>query len=209
MLARYYEVLGVDRQATREEITAAYRRAAMRWHPDRNMSNPEATEKFQEIEQAYRFLMQLTPSISRYMPPDAAAAAAAAAAPSDAEIDAAVAAWRKLRDAENRRRREFEQQRTAEQEREQAALSQRWRFASPALALLLLAAAGVCWWLLAYPLDVVATSACLLLALLVCPRDDKDYTGMILRLIIQHGVRLYFVVLLFLLLLKVARRLVA
>ncbi len=51
----YYEVLGVDRSATRDEIKRAYRRLALKYHPDRNKS-PDATAKFREIAEAYAVL---------------------------------------------------------------------------------------------------------------------------------------------------------
>jgi DnaJ-class molecular chaperone len=51
----YYEILGVPRNATLDEIKTAYRRLALKWHPDRNKS-PEATEKFKQINQAYEIL---------------------------------------------------------------------------------------------------------------------------------------------------------
>ncbi|MEM3373046.1 MAG: DnaJ domain-containing protein [Candidatus Anstonellales archaeon] len=51
----YYEVLGVPRNATQEEIKKAYRRLAMQYHPDRNKS-PEAEQKFKEINEAYAVL---------------------------------------------------------------------------------------------------------------------------------------------------------
>jgi len=51
----YYDVLGVDRDASLEEIKKAYRRLALEWHPDRNKS-PNAAEKFKEINEAYEVL---------------------------------------------------------------------------------------------------------------------------------------------------------
>jgi len=51
----YYEILGVSRNATLEEIKAAYRKQALKWHPDRNKS-PEATERFKEINKAFEVL---------------------------------------------------------------------------------------------------------------------------------------------------------
>ncbi|MBI4464260.1 MAG: molecular chaperone DnaJ, partial [Acidobacteria bacterium] len=53
----YYEVLGVPRTASVEEIKKAYRRLAMQWHPDRNPENhKEAEEKFKEAAEAYSVL---------------------------------------------------------------------------------------------------------------------------------------------------------
>ena len=48
----YYEILGVDKKATPEEIKAAYRKLAMKYHPDRNPGNEEAAERFKEINEA-------------------------------------------------------------------------------------------------------------------------------------------------------------
>src|SRR5712692_9100001 len=53
----YYEVLGVSRTASVEEIKAAYRKAALKWHPDRNPeSKAEAEAKFRESTEAYSVL---------------------------------------------------------------------------------------------------------------------------------------------------------
>lgn len=51
----YYEVLGVPRDASKEQIKEAYRKLAMQYHPDRNKS-PDAEEKFKEISEAYAVL---------------------------------------------------------------------------------------------------------------------------------------------------------
>ena len=52
----YYEVLGVSRKATAEEIKKAYRKLAMKYHPDRNPGNEEAEGKFKEAAEAYEIL---------------------------------------------------------------------------------------------------------------------------------------------------------
>ncbi len=52
----YYEILGVSRNATQEEIKKAYRRLALKYHPDRNQQDREAEEKFKEIVEAYSVL---------------------------------------------------------------------------------------------------------------------------------------------------------
>lgn len=52
----YYDLLGVSKQATPEEIKKAYRKKALQYHPDRNPGNKEAEEKFKEISEAYEVL---------------------------------------------------------------------------------------------------------------------------------------------------------
>jgi molecular chaperone DnaJ len=52
----YYEVLGVNRDASEEDLKKAYRRLAMKWHPDRNPDNPKAEEHFKEAKLAYEVL---------------------------------------------------------------------------------------------------------------------------------------------------------
>lgn len=57
-----YEVLGITRSATRDQITVAYRRKARQWHPDINKS-PEATEQFQRIQLAHDKLTGKVPYV--------------------------------------------------------------------------------------------------------------------------------------------------
>ena len=52
----YYKILGVDRKASEDEIKRAYRKLALKYHPDRNPDNKQAEEKFKEINEAYQVL---------------------------------------------------------------------------------------------------------------------------------------------------------
>ena len=52
----YYEVLGVSKSATDDELKKAYRKLAKQYHPDVNPNNPEAEAKFKEAGEAYQIL---------------------------------------------------------------------------------------------------------------------------------------------------------
>ncbi len=52
----YYEILGVEKNATTDEIKAAYRKLAMKYHPDRNQGDEAAAEKFKEVNEAHETL---------------------------------------------------------------------------------------------------------------------------------------------------------
>jgi molecular chaperone DnaJ len=56
----FYEVLGVAREASEDDIRKAYRQAALKHHPDRNQGNPEAETKFKEATEAYTVLSDAT-----------------------------------------------------------------------------------------------------------------------------------------------------
>src|SRR5205814_3154716 len=53
----YYEVLGVEHNVSEEEVKRAYRKLAVKFHPDKNPNDPHAEEKFQELGEAYDVLM--------------------------------------------------------------------------------------------------------------------------------------------------------
>jgi len=55
-MADYFEILEVTRSATDEEIKSAYRKLAMRWHPDRNNGSKDSEEKFKQLTEAYDVL---------------------------------------------------------------------------------------------------------------------------------------------------------
>src|SRR5688572_16243237 len=54
----YYDVLGVSRTASADEIKKAHRRLVRQYHPDMNKNNPAATEKFKEVQEAYDVLSE-------------------------------------------------------------------------------------------------------------------------------------------------------
>lgn len=64
----YYEVLGVSRSASDQEIKSAYRKLALQFHPDRNPGNKESEEKFKEAAEAYSVLSdpQKRPAYDRF-----------------------------------------------------------------------------------------------------------------------------------------------
>src|SRR5512135_1233071 len=52
----YYQILGVERNASQDEVKKAYRKLALQYHPDRNPGNKEAEENFKEAAEAYEVL---------------------------------------------------------------------------------------------------------------------------------------------------------
>lgn len=56
MAKDYYQILGVDRKATDEELKKAFRKLAMQYHPDRNKDDPKSEAKFKEVNEAYEAL---------------------------------------------------------------------------------------------------------------------------------------------------------
>ena len=56
MAKDYYDILGVSKDASEDEIKSAYRKLAKKYHPDLNKDNPDATAKFKEVNEAYEIL---------------------------------------------------------------------------------------------------------------------------------------------------------
>lgn len=62
----YYSILGVKSDVTADELKKAYKKAAMKWHPDKNPSNKDfAEKKFQEISEAYQVSSIFYKSVSQ------------------------------------------------------------------------------------------------------------------------------------------------
>ena len=53
-----YDILGIPENATLEEIKKAYRREAMKWHPDRRNNSAEAKDRFHQAAEAYKYLSE-------------------------------------------------------------------------------------------------------------------------------------------------------
>lgn len=63
-MTEYHKVLGVSKDASPDQIKKAYRKLAMRYHPDRNKSK-DAAEKFRQVNEAYAALTQNLPALQR------------------------------------------------------------------------------------------------------------------------------------------------
>ena len=56
MAEDYYQILGIDKKASADDIKKAYRKLAVKWHPDKNPNNKAAEDKFKKISEAYAVL---------------------------------------------------------------------------------------------------------------------------------------------------------
>ena len=59
MAEDYYKILGIEKTASAEEIKKAYRKLALKWHPDKNPNNKAAEDKFKKISEAYAVLSDM------------------------------------------------------------------------------------------------------------------------------------------------------
>ncbi|HEB75918.1 MAG TPA: molecular chaperone DnaJ [Nitrospirae bacterium] len=84
----YYKILGVNRDATEDEMKRAFRRLAMKYHPDRNPEDKEAEDKFKEINEAYACLSdpEKRSNYDRYGSPDGMGGAGAGFGPFSANF---------------------------------------------------------------------------------------------------------------------------
>ena len=64
-----YEILGLPESASREDVKKAYRKLALKYHPDQNSGHPKSAEIFRQITEAYETLMDETTDVSRKAPP--------------------------------------------------------------------------------------------------------------------------------------------
>lgn len=64
-----HEILGLTKAASKEDVKKAYRKLALKYHPDQNKDNPKAAEIFRQISEAYEILMDETTDVSRKAPP--------------------------------------------------------------------------------------------------------------------------------------------
>ena len=56
----YYEVLGINKSASADQIKSAYRKLAVKYHPDKNQGDKSAEDKFKEASEAYHILSNLS-----------------------------------------------------------------------------------------------------------------------------------------------------
>ncbi len=218
MLAEY-EILGIDKNATRAEITTAYRRAAMRCHPDRHPNDPEAKKRFQEIERARRLLLSITPQVRlvRETPPATTEVSREeeAAAEKNREIQrqaaraAAAEKWRELRDSYQKQQEERRRQWEAREQQQEQSTANIGKINSP-------------WWSIACllisplagqfptPISIIVFSALLLLASFLWPNKtyNDNYLGLVFTRLFTQGIKIYFIALATWFLIKIAKRLI-
>lgn len=190
-MLKEYEVLGVSRDATREELKEAYRRAAMRYHPDRNPDDPAAKEKFQEVERAYRVLvknplpLRLKKERGTDPPPWHNAQSAEAKQAEFAEQ------WRAARDEERQAQQQHARRHAARMRKTDADLARHHPRGALLTSLCCLGFAVYALFKIPYYANLVIAAVFFMIIAFICPTGSKTYTGILVTSTLKYCGILY------------------